>query len=210
MNYRCKAGLIVTLSVLAATAHADFSTNIGWASDYYYRGVFQKTSSANGGLDYSNNGFFVGTWAADVGDGLEVDGYFGYGGEINEFTYSAGFMGYYYTGDFDDTYEEINLSAGYSFLTFDYAVGRYQNFAAATADYNYYSVTFEYKGFYGKYAGFSQDFSGEYFEAGFGTTVADIDLGLALIVNDKDLNVFSDTDGDEALIFTIGKAFDIQ
>ena len=74
MNISNKAGLIVTLSVLAATAHAEFSTNIGWASDYYYRGVFQKTSSANGGLDYSNNGFFVGTWAADVGDGLEVDG----------------------------------------------------------------------------------------------------------------------------------------
>lgn len=210
MSIRIKAGLIVTLAVLTGTAHAEFSTNIGWASDYYYRGVFQKTSSANGGLDYASNGFYVGTWAADVGDGLEVDGYFGYGGEISEFTYGVGFTGYYYTGDFDDTYEEINFSAGYSIVTFDYAVGRYQNFDAATADYDYYSVTFEYKGFYGKYAGFGQDFSGEYFEAGFGTSVADIDLGLALIVNDKDLNVFSDTDGDEALIFSIGKTFDIQ
>lgn len=210
MNIRSKAGLIIAMSALAATAHAEFSANIGWASDYYYRGVFQKTSSANGGLDYEKNGFYVGTWAADVGDGLEVDGYLGYGGEINEFTYGVGFTGYYYTGDFDDTYEEVNLSAGYSFVTFDYSVGRYQNFTEATLDYNYYSVTFEYKGFYGKYAGFSQDFSGEYFEAGFGTTVADVDIGLALIVNDSDLNVFSDTDGDEALIFTVGKSFDIQ
>jgi uncharacterized protein (TIGR02001 family) len=210
MHISSKAGLIVILALLATTASADFSTNIGWASDYYYRGVFQKTSSANGGLDYSKNGFYVGTWAADVGDGLEVDGYIGYGGEISEFTYGVGFTGYYYTGDFDDTYEEVNLSAGYSFLTLDYAVGRYQNFTGSSLDYNFYSVTFEYKGFYGKYAGFSQDFSGEYFEAGYGTTVADIDLGLSLIVNDKDLNVFSDSDGDETLIFTIGKSFDIQ
>ena len=210
MNIRSKAGLIVALSVLTATAHAEFSTNIGWVSDYYYRGVFQKTSSANGGVDYANKGFYAGTWAADVGDGLEIDGYFGYGGEISEFTYGVGFTGYYYTGDFDDTYEEVNLSAGYSFVTFDYAVGRYQNFSEVALDYNYYSVTFEYKGFYGKYAGFSQDFSGEYFEAGFGTTAAGVDLGLALIVNDSDLNVFSDTDGDEALFFTVGKTFDIQ
>lgn len=210
MHIRSKAGLIAALSMLTAAAHAEFSANVGWMSDYYYRGIFQKTSSANGGLDYSNNGFYVGTWAADVGDGLEIDGYFGYGGEINEFTYSAGFTGYYYTGDFDDTYEEINLSAGYSFLTLDYAVGRYRNFAGSTLDYNFYSVTFEYKGLYGKYAGFSQDFSGEYFEAGYGTTVADVDLGLALIVNDEDLNVFSNTGGDEALIFTVGKSFDIQ
>ena len=31
------------------------------------------------GADYENGGFYIGTWAADVGDGLEVDYYFGYG-----------------------------------------------------------------------------------------------------------------------------------
>ncbi len=145
-----------------------------------------------------------------MGDGLEIDGYFGYGGEMDDFSYGVGFTGYYYTGDFDDTYEEINLSLGYSFVTFEYSAGRYKNFTEATADYGYYAVTAEYKGFYGKYAGFSQDFDGEYIELGYGTTVADIDLGLSLIANDKNLNVFSDTDGDEALIFTVGMSFDIQ
>jgi len=210
MNIKSRAGLFAAILVASSTAHADFSANIGYASDYYFRGIFQKASSPNGGLDYSNGGFYVGTWAADVGDGLEVDGYFGYGGEISEFTYGVGFTGYYYTGDFDDTYQEINLSAGYSFITLDYAAGQYENGPDPTADYSYYAVTFEYNGFYGKYAGFGQDFSGEYVELGYGTTVADIDLGLALVVNDKDLNVFSDTDGDETLIFTIGKSFDIK
>ncbi len=210
MKIVVKTGALLILLSAAATASAEWSANIGWASDYYYRGVFQKASSANGGIDFAANGFYAGTWAADVGDGLEIDGYFGYGGEMDDFSYGVGFTGYYYTGDFDDTYEEINLSLGYSFVTFEYSAGRYKNFTEATADYGYYAVTAEYKGFYGKYAGFSQDFDGEYIELGYGTTVADIDLGLSLIANDKNLNVFSDTDGDEALIFTVGMSFDIQ
>jgi uncharacterized protein (TIGR02001 family) len=205
-----KLGLVATLLAASAAANAQASANIGWASDYYFRGIFQNSSSASGGLDYESGGFYVGTWAADVGFGLEVDGYFGYGGEVGDFTYGIGYRGYFYTNDFDDTYHEINLSGGYSFITLDVAVGEYQNFDGPTQDYTYYAVTVEYNGFYGKYAGFSQDFSGEYFEAGYGTTVADIDLGLSLVVNDKDLNVFSDTDGNEALIFTIGKSFDIN
>ena len=71
----------------------------------------------------SQSGFYVGTWAADVGDGLEVDGYFGYGGEVGDFSYSVGYTGYFYTGDFDDTYQEINLGAGFGIVTLDVAVG---------------------------------------------------------------------------------------
>ena len=205
-----KIGLCAALLAGSTAANAQASANIGWASEYHFRGILQKVSSASGGLDYEAGGFYVGTWAADVGDCLEIDDYFGYGGELDDFSYGIGFTGYYYTGDFDDTYEEINFSLGYSFVTFEYSAGRYKNFAEPTADYGYYAVIAEYKGFYGKYAGFSQDFDGEYIELGYGTTVADIDLGLSLIANDKNLNVFSDTDGDEALIFTVGMSFDIQ
>ena len=203
-----KTGVILLL--LASGAQAELSSNLGFASDYYYRGIFQAPTSANGGLDYEKNGFYAGTWAADVKDGLEVDGYFGYGGEAGDFSYSVGYTGYFYTGDFDDTYQEINLGGGFGMLTVDVAVGRYDNFSGPTQDYTYYALTLEKAGFYGKYAGFSQDFSGEYFEVGYGATVAEIDLGIALVVNDKDLNIFSDTEGDESLIFTIGKSFDIN
>src|SRR5690606_12173912 len=109
--------LAAAIVVLTATpAAADWSANLGFASDYYYRGIFQATSSASGGIDFEKNGFYAGTWAADVKDGLEVDGYFGYGGEIGGASYGIGFTGYYYTGDFDDTYQEINLSTGYGML----------------------------------------------------------------------------------------------
>lgn len=204
MKILSRPGLLVAVLLSGGAAQADFSANVGWASEYHYRGIYQHSSSANGGIDYENGGFFAGTWLADVGDGLEVDGYFGYGGEVGDFTYGVGFTGYYYTGDFDDTYQEINLSAGYSLVTFDYAAGRYNNFDGPTLDYGFYSFTFEKSGFYGKYAGFTRDFAGEYFEVGYGTEVVGLDIGLSLIFANKDLVGSSD----ESAVFTIGKSFD--
>ena len=221
MNTR-KSALVALALLTTGVAQADVTANLGFASDYYYRGIFQAQSSASGGLDYESGGFYAGTWAADVKDGLEVDGYFGYGGEVGDFTYGVGYTGYFYTGDFDDTYQEINLSGGYGIVTLDVAIGEYDappsdavctpalppSCSPSKSDYTYYSLTVEKNGFYGKYAGFSQDFSGEYFEAGYGTTVADIDLGVNLLFNDKDLS--SDGESDQAIIFTIGKSFDLK
>jgi len=206
-----KTSQIAIASVLflsTCAAHADVSANIGFASDYYYRGIFQAQSSASAGVDYEQGGFFAGTWAADVKDGLEIDGYFGYGGDVGDFAYSVGYTGYFYTGDFDDTYQEINLGGSFGLLALDVAIGEYENFSGPTQDYTYYALTLEKDGFYGKYAGFSQDFSGEYFELGYSTTVAEIDLGLTLIFNDKDLS--GDGDSDQALVLSIGKSFDIN
>jgi uncharacterized protein (TIGR02001 family) len=203
-----KAALVALTLVSSAAANADFSANLGFASDYYFRGILQAPSSASGGLDYESNGFYVGTWAADVKDGLEVDGYFGYGGEVGDFGYSIGYTGYFYTGDFDDTYQEINLGGTYGLFALDVAIGEYENFAGPTLDYTYYALSVEKNGFFGKYAGFSQDASGEYVELGYGTTVAEIDLGVTLLFNDKDLS--GDGSSDEALIFSIGKSFDLN
>ncbi|NQV85701.1 MAG: hypothetical protein HQ492_01315, partial [Woeseiaceae bacterium] len=118
------------------------------------------------------------------------------------------YTGYFYTGDFDDTYQEMNLGGSYGLLTLDVALGEYEDSAGPTRDYTYYALTLEKNGFYGKYAGFSQDFSGEYFELGYSATVADIDLGVSLLFNDKDLS--SDGTSDQALIFTINKTFDLK
>lgn len=205
MKHLTKSALLATLLVTSSAANADWSANVGYASEYYYRGFFQKNSSASGGLDYeSDTGFYAGAWAADVGDGLEVDGYFGYGTEVGEVALSVGFTGYYYTGDFDDTYEEINLGAGFGGLSVDVAIGEYD--APETQDYTYYAITYAAEnGLYGKYAGFSQDFEGNYFEFGYGTTVAEIDLGVTLIFPDEDIA----GDDDEAIVFTIGKGFDL-
>lgn len=202
-NHMRKWIIAITL-ITSGTANADWSGNIGWASDYFYRGIFQARSSASGGIDYTQGGFYAGTWAADVANGLEVDGYFGFTKEIANFNYGVGFTGYYYTGDFDDTYEEINLSAGHGIATIDVAIGRHDNLAAATQDYVYYSFTLEKEGFYGKYAGFSRDFHGEYIELGYSTSVSELDIGLSAIFANADLVGRSE----ESLVFSIGKTFD--
>ncbi len=206
MKSLLKTSLVGTLLVFCSVAQADWSANLGYASEYHYRGIFQKRSSANGGIDYEAGGFYAGTWAADVGDGLEIDGYFGYGGEAGDFSYSVGYTGYFYTGDFDDTYQEINLGAGFGLLSIEAAIGEYDNFDGPTLDYTYYAVTLEKNGFYGKLGGFAQDFEGEYIELGYGTTVAEIDVGVALIFANDDLV----GDDEESIVLTIGKSFDLN
>ena len=123
-----------------------------------------------------------------------------------DFSYGVGFTGYYYTGDFDDTYQEVNLNAAYGFVTFDIALGQYKNFAGPTNDYAFYSLTLEKNGFYGVYGRFDQDFDGAYFEAGYGTVIADFDVTFSAIFSDENL-VGEPT---EALVFTIGKSFDLH
>ncbi|MDH3613592.1 MAG: TorF family putative porin [Gammaproteobacteria bacterium] len=204
-------GLLATLLAASGAANAEWSTNLGYASEYHYRGIFQDESSASGGVDYESNGFYVGTWVADVGVGLEYDAYFGYGAEVGGVNLSIGYTGYFYTDDdFDNTYQEINLGAGFSIFSLDVAVGEYDD-PAGTADYTYYSLTAEKNGFYGKVGGFAQDFEGEYVEAGYGTTLGGIDLGVAVILANKDLVGFqNDGKANESIVFSIGKAFDIE
>ncbi len=205
MKTLSRAELLITLLTLSGIANAEWSANLGFASEYYYRGIFQESMSVSGGIDYEKGGFYAGTWAADVGDGLEVDGFFGYGFNIGEVNLSAGFTGYYYTGDFDDTYQEVNLGAGFGWLTLDIAIGEYDNFDGPMQNYTFYSMTLEKNGFYGKLGGFADDFEGEYFEAGYGTAIAGVDLTLSVIFSNEKL-VGSD---DEAIVLTLGKSFDL-
>ena len=197
---------LVSGSLLTSgVANADVSYNVGVVSEYYYRGIYQKNSSASAGIDYEQNGFYAGAWTADVGDGLEVDGYLGYGGEVGDFTYGVGFTGYYYTGDFDETYEEVNLSVGYGPVSVGYSVGEWDGNGGT--DYDFIDVTIDLgAGFYGTYGSFGDEFDGDYFEVGYGTTVAEIDLGVALIFPSDELEGTGDAAG-EAITFSIGKSF---
>ena len=98
------AGLAVSMAAISAPAFAvDLSANIGYNSQYIYRGIPQKNSSAFGGLDLNAGGFYLGTWGADVGDGVEIDYYGGYGFDVGDFNFGVGGTIYTYTGDFDDT-----------------------------------------------------------------------------------------------------------
>jgi len=199
---------------------ADVSANGGFVTEYVFRGIPQTDgeAAAQVGLDIEQSGLYIGSWAStvngadDAPDGLEVDLYGGYGGQIGEFSYGAGATWYQYTEDFDDDYLEINLSGSWSFLTLDVALGRYSNFDGPTLDYQFYSVTADYHGFYGLVGTFGNDFDGEYFEAGYGNTltVDDIDLfdyTMSVIYSNDDL---LGGDDDTFLILALTKTFRVS
>ena len=189
--------LVLSTVAVPATSMAETTANIGWASEYLFRGIFQEDSSAFAGVDYAHDsGFYLGTWGADVGDGLETDLYFGFAGG-DKFTYKIGYTGYFYTDDFDDTYQEVNLGIGYGIFALDVAVGQWDGFGTP-ADYTFTSVTISpEKGPYYKFGSFSQDFDGDYFELGYVYSIEDhgVDLSFALVQSD-DLNVSDPDDGE--------------
>ena len=204
-------GLAMLLATVSAPALAvDLSANIGYNSQYIYRGIPQSKSSAFGGLDLGAGGFYLGTWAADVDDGIEIDYYGGYGFEVGEFNFGIGGTIYTYTGDFDDTYKEVNLGAGWRFLTFDAAIGTYDNSDGPTQDYQFYSLTAEHNGFYGKVGWFEDDFEGTYVEGGYGNTLTIqetnlFDYAFAVIYSDSTL---LGGESETNLVLTLSRGFD--
>jgi len=212
--YALLGSTAVSLPVIAETPEGRLTANLGYASEYFYRGVLQKTSSASAGLDYSYGDFSVGSWTADVGDGLEVDVFGSYTHNLEAFSFSVGFTGYYYTGEFDDTYEETNLAAGYKGMSIGYSFGKYENFDGPELDYDFSEIRYDFdSGFYARYARFGQDFKGDFVELGYGREVGSFDVSIFAIVNSDDLSDQLDAKGrpteGEAIIFTIAKSFDL-
>lgn len=192
-----------------ALAEGSVSANIGYVSEYHFRGIQQTASgSASAGLDYENGGFYLGTWAADVAEGLEIDFYGGYGIELeNGLSLGIGATTYQYTGDFDSAYNEVNLSAGFGMFSLEYSVGSWDGIdgdeAATEADYTFTGISIEHNGFSGTFGSWGDEFSGEYFEVGYGTEIGGFDVGVGVIFSGSDL------DDDEAMYFSLSKAFDL-
>ena len=205
---------LTLLAPLGAQAQeAEITANAGWVSQYFYRGILQKTSSASAGLDLGYGPLSVGTWVADVGDGAEIDFYGSVGGEFEGLTLSAGGTAYLYTGQFDDTYLEANLGAGYGPLSLEVSFGQY-DFDADPLDYGFVGLTAEHEGFYGTYGAFWNDFEGSYGEVGYGFSAAELDFSIAGILSDSDLSGLEDGDGSPTpgltLVFGIGKTFGLK
>jgi uncharacterized protein (TIGR02001 family) len=199
---------VLVSPLVGAAQEAEVSANVGWVSEYYYRGIYQqKVSSGSAGLDVAVGNVYLGTWAADVGDGNEVDLYAGLGTETSGgFSVSAGGTGYFYTGGFDDTYLEGNLNVGYQALSGEFSYGTYDTSPTSQA-YWFLGITLEGAGLYTTFGTFGKDFSGEYFEAGYGTSVSGLDLSVSWIYNDAELSGAKD---DHNLVFGISHTFDIN
>lgn len=219
------AALLAPLG-LSAQTEVEVTGNAGFMSEYFYRGIFQNTSSANGGLDLAAGAFSAGTWAADVGDGAEVDLYAGVAIPLGEAaSLYLGGTGYFYTHDFDNTYLEGNIGFAFGPISIDGAYGSYRTEPDATS-YAFLSVTAEApNGLFatlgslsfdaGTLGGplenlFDNDLASQYLEAGYGFSAADLDFTISgLWQNTVAASLNPDTaDWDNlALVFTVGKTF---
>lgn len=86
------------------------SSNVGFVSDYYTRGISQSwhKPALQGGIDFVHtSGFYVGAWGSSVTPNtfpdasVELDAYFGYNGQISAVEglgYTVGAIGYFYPG----------------------------------------------------------------------------------------------------------------
>ncbi|MDX1669336.1 MAG: TorF family putative porin, partial [Limnobacter sp.] len=78
------------------------SANVGLYTDYRFRGVSQTDEgpAIQGGFDVDfGNGFYVGNWNSNLGavsypgtDGIEMDFYGGYAGEVDGLSYDVGVL----------------------------------------------------------------------------------------------------------------------
>lgn len=183
---------IAVIGIAPAVSLADFSANVGWVSEYIYRGVYQEDSSAFGGFDYEDDsGFYIGVWGADVGVGLETDLYFGYSGTAgDDFGYSIGWTGYFYTENdppsapepgFYDTITEINLGISYGIFALDHSIGEEDGWGSPT-DYTFTTVTISPEvGPYYAFNSFGDQYNGDYVEVGYGWELMDFDLSVAFM-----------------------------
>ena len=210
------AGLaLVTATSVSTSAFAEVSYNLGFVSEYYYRGILQNDSSASAGIDFEESGFYAGAWTADVGAGLEYDLYFGYSYDFNDMiSGSIGYTGYFYTDDtFDDTYQEINLGLAFPYVSLEYSSGEWDaGTGNPSQDYDFFAITIENEGFYGTYGSFGDEFDGDYFQVGYGTTIAEVDVGIYALFNDSLLSNQTDSVtgaaiSGEALVFSLGYSF---
>ena len=201
----------ITLAQQAAASDHTFTGNATLVSDYRFRGISQtfKLPAMQGGFDYAHSsGFYIGNWDADVGNGLENDLYFGYSAG-DKVKWKVGYTGYFYSDDFDDTYNEVNLGLYYGIFSLDVAVGKWDGFGNRQ-DYTFTSITIQpSKGPYYKIGGFSQDFSGSYFELGYTTHLKDLDVDLNFAWDhSSDLKVSQTAGADNAIVFGIKKTLD--
>jgi uncharacterized protein (TIGR02001 family) len=209
---------VLALTGAAATAQAEGSINVGWDSDYIFRGIEESDSSVNGGVDWkdtfgdSDFGYYVGTWAADVDLGLEIDYYGGLTAGLGDFDLTAGYTYYDYTDDFDDTYKEFNLGVDWKFLSFSAVLGEYDNFGDEDQDYQYYELTAEHNGFFATVGSFHDDFDGEFIKLGYGTALAGVDVTAYYVYSNSDLvDGVGDINGsDQSFVLQVNKSFSWQ
>lgn len=139
---------LAAAALAPAAASADgFTFNVGAVTDYRYRGLSQSQNepALQGGADFAQGGFYVGTWASTIkwieasgGDGnVEIDLYGGYKGSINaDLSFDVGLLSYQYldnkldevrNGDGSPAFEDATTNEVYGAVTFGPWTAKYSH-----------------------------------------------------------------------------------
>lgn len=122
---------MLACSVLAAStglsslaqAESPLTGNIGFTSNYIWRGVTQTNdeSAISGGIDYAHeSGFYVGTWVSNLANNqYENDIYAGYGFKAGPVDLDVGYITYRYpVGNAQLDFDEVYVNGGWEMLSF--------------------------------------------------------------------------------------------
>tara|TARA_Y100001936_G_scaffold193153_1_gene192717 strand:+ start:111 stop:791 length:681 start_codon:yes stop_codon:yes gene_type:complete len=203
-------------SAVAEESESSISYNIGYMSEYWYRGVYQAESSVSFGADLEVGNFYAGTWWADVDKGMEYDIYAGLNFSMGPADMYLGVTGYYYSDNFDDDYEEVNFGIAMGNLAIDAAVGEYKKGVVGnTKDHNYsftsvaYDLT-ELTGLpltysFGAWGG--SKLQGEVHTLSFSKTIEGVDVGLEVAKNSDDITGSASNKDTTFAVFTLGYSF---
>ena len=163
MKSKLLNSLILAALALPGVAMADTApaptpavvANVGWVSNYIFRGVTQNVAkpAVQGGFDYSHaSGFYAGVWGSNIGwitgsgstgnASLETDTYLGIRNSFaTDFSYDVGLIRYNYLGSYTppvgyvkaDT-NEMYGSIGYKWISakLSYALGDFLTVPSAS------------------------------------------------------------------------------
>ncbi|MEM7493003.1 MAG: TorF family putative porin [Pseudomonadota bacterium] len=201
------------VSAPAAYAEGEFSSNVALTTDYVWRGVSQngENPAVQGGFDYANGIFYVGTWAANAdvgGANLEWDIYGGLAGETEGgLSWDVGVIGYLYPDTDDLDFYEIYGGLGYG-LTDNVEVGGYVYFDPDNeSTYIEGTAGFAFTDAFGvdvSVGNYSFDGDGDYVNYSIGATLATefVDFDLRFWGTDLD-----DTDiADDRIVLTVSRS----
>lgn len=122
-----KTLLALASCVLAAPALAEgVATNFSLTTNYKFRGQDQSSNkpAVQGGFDYAAGGFYVGNWNSSISfaNGIEMDLYGGYKGEVAGLGYDVGLFQYVYPG-----LSNANTTEIYGGLSYGMFSGKYSH-----------------------------------------------------------------------------------
>lgn len=212
------------LAMAAEDSPHTITGNVGFFSDYAFRGVSQTDEgpAIQGGFDYAHSsGFYLGTWGSNVelGDAsMEWDVYGGYNGKItNDLGYTVGLLQYFYPDLSDADTLEVNAGLSYKWfgLKASYSLTDYFGFADSDGTV-YWDASFNYElpaavmlGLHYGYTtgeGDQEDYAD--YKVGVSKAFGGFNVGLAYVATDDDgEDFYGNKIADDRFILSVGKTF---